>query len=242
MLTTGFKKRIRDSLRFKSFMLLIFPDWSKSLISWFISYAWKVSSALRQAQRIIVAIAIERREAELCAEEGHCIKLAQRLLILTPAAVHITSMAATQAFFDLCHRPEYIAALREELLQVLHEDEGFKKTTLTKLRKLDSVMRESQRLSPPSLLGFKRTPVYPIVVDEAVTPDSGCFEGFRNYQKRLFPGEANKHQFATISNDNLHFGHGKYSCPGRFFAANTIRVLLAKFLLDYEFDLILIAG
>ncbi|KAL9078166.1 MAG: hypothetical protein Q9157_002924 [Trypethelium eluteriae] len=66
-------------------------------------------------------------------------------------------MAATQAFFDLCHRPEYIAALREELLQVLHEDEGFKKTTLTKLRKLDSVMRESQRLSPPSLLGFKRT-------------------------------------------------------------------------------------
>ncbi|KAI9697356.1 MAG: hypothetical protein M1820_007862 [Bogoriella megaspora] len=267
---------------FRTIILIrIFPDWMKSTVSWFIPYAWKVSSALRRAQQIIVPLVVERRRLEQSALEndraytkppdflqwmmdaanshdGEPHRLAHRLLILTLAAVHTTSMAATQAFFDLCSRSEYIEPLREEVLQVLEEDKSFKKTTLTKLRKLDSFIRESQRLNPPSLLGFKRAvkqplelsdgtvlpqgahlmmPVYPIVIDETVTPNPMRFDGFRHYEKRLLPGEANKHQFATTSNDNLHFGHGKYACPGRFFAANSVKLLLAKLLLDYEFDL-----
>lgn len=69
-------------------------------------------------------------------------------------------MAATQAIFDLVARPEYIQPLRDEIEQAIDEDgqdtdgEGFlklKKTSMTKLKKLDSFMKESQRLSPPGI-------------------------------------------------------------------------------------------
>jgi hypothetical protein len=69
-------------------------------------------------------------------------------------------MALSQVVFDLAARPEYIKGLREEIKEVLAEDgydidgEGFtklKKSSYTKLRKLDSFLKESQRLSPPGI-------------------------------------------------------------------------------------------
>lgn len=82
-------------------------------------------------------------------------KLAHRLLILTLAAVHTTSMAVTQTLFDLCAHPEYIEPLREEVKSVLEKEGGvYTKQTLTHFYKLDSFMRESQRLNPPSLCTF----------------------------------------------------------------------------------------
>lgn len=154
-------------------VIRLFPDWVKPFVALFIPYAWKVSSALKKAQSIIVPVIKERRRAgahkggnasyqkpndflewmmdEANEDDGQPDKLAHRLLILTLAAVHTTSMAATQALFDLTARPEYIEPLYWEVSQAVAEDGGFKKTTLTKMRKLDSFMRESQRLSPPSL-------------------------------------------------------------------------------------------
>jgi len=76
------------------------------------------------------------------------------------AAIHTSSMALSQVVFDLAARPEYIKGLREEIKEVLAEDgydidgEGFtklKKSSYTKLRKLDSFLKESQRLSPPGI-------------------------------------------------------------------------------------------
>lgn len=78
-------------------------------------------------------------------------KLAGRTLVLTLASSHTTSMAACQALFQLCEHPEYILELREEVRNVVEEDKGWRKTTLTKLRKLDSFIKESQRVHPPSL-------------------------------------------------------------------------------------------
>lgn len=69
-------------------------------------------------------------------------------------------MALSQVVFDLAARPEYIKGLREEIKEVLAEDgydidgDGFtklKKSSYTKLRKLDSFLKESQRLSPPGI-------------------------------------------------------------------------------------------
>ena len=78
-------------------------------------------------------------------------KLASRALVLTLASSHTTSMATCQALFQMCEHPEYIPELREEVRRVVEEDHGWRKTTLTKLRKLDSFVKESQRLHPPSL-------------------------------------------------------------------------------------------
>lgn len=77
-------------------------------------------------------------------------------------------------------------------------------------------------------------PIAPVVLDPEVTPDPYNFDGLRHYYNRGKPGEAHKHQFATTSDNNIHFGHGKFSCPGRFMAGNSIKMIISNILLDYE--------
>ena len=70
-------------------------------------------------------------------------------LSLTLAAIHTTSEAMTQALLDLCEHPEMIQPIRDEVIQVIGE-EGWSKQALYKLRLLDSFLKESQRIHPPS--------------------------------------------------------------------------------------------
>lgn len=46
---------------------------------------------------------------------------------------------------------------------------------------------------------------------------------------------ASHFQFATTSENSLHFGHGKLACPGRFFASNEIKIVLSEMLLRFDF-------
>lgn len=77
-------------------------------------------------------------------------------------------------------------------------------------------------------------PIAPVVTDADVTPDPLLFDGLRNYRDRKRPDQATRHQFATTSATNLHFGHGKFACPGRFLAGNSIKMLLSNLLLRYD--------
>ena len=86
--------------------------------------------------------------------DGQPAELVHRLLVLTLASVHTTSTTATQVLYDIISHPKYLEPLREETLQALKEDGGWQKTTLTKMRKPDSFMKESQRLNGPSLSKF----------------------------------------------------------------------------------------
>lgn len=66
-------------------------------------------------------------------------------------------MATTAAIYDLAAHPEYIQPLRDEIEQVVNEDvdgAGFKKlkkSSMPKLWKLDSFLKESQRFTPVQL-------------------------------------------------------------------------------------------
>lgn len=80
-------------------------------------------------------------------------------------------------------------------------------------------------------------PVYPVVIDPDVTPEPLVFDGLRHYRNRTQQGQSTQHQFATTSATNLHFGHGKFACPGRFLAGNSIKMLLSNILLRYDIRL-----
>jgi cytochrome P450 len=71
------------------------------------------------------------------------------------AAIHTTSMALSHAIFDLAANPEYAAELRAEVNAVIAEenypDQLLRKTSMPKLRKLDSFIKESQRTNPPGM-------------------------------------------------------------------------------------------
>jgi len=51
----------------------------------------------------------------------------------------------THALYDLAAHPEYVIPLREEI-EPLIESEGWKKSTIQKMRKLDSFLKESLRI------------------------------------------------------------------------------------------------
>lgn len=38
----------------------------------------------------------------------------------------------------------------------------------------------------------------------------------------------------SVTKENMSFGFGRHACPGRFFAANEIKLILARLLLDYD--------
>lgn len=72
-------------------------------------------------------------------------------------------------------------------------------------------------------------------MDESNVENAQEFDPFRSFRRRQDPDEAARHQFATTDDNHLHFGHGKFACPGRFFAANEIKIILATMLLRYDF-------
>jgi cytochrome P450 len=68
-------------------------------------------------------------------------------------------------------------------------------------------------------------------------PDPGTFDGFRFSKLRENSGHEFKHQLCTTGTDSISFGHGTHACPGRFFAANEIKVVLAHLLLNFDIKL-----
>ncbi|KAJ7660365.1 cytochrome P450 [Mycena polygramma] len=78
-------------------------------------------------------------------EERTAPALASRLLVTNMAAIHTASTTLTQALYDLAVNPEYILPMREEAERVVTA-EGWTKTALNSMHKIDSFLRESQRL------------------------------------------------------------------------------------------------
>ena len=74
-------------------------------------------------------------------------RLVYRVLHINVAAVHTTSVTFTNCMFDLASHPEIHEELRHEVQQTIQE-KGWTTQGLAALRKIDSFMTESQRLSP----------------------------------------------------------------------------------------------
>jgi cytochrome P450 len=54
---------------------------------------------------------------------------------------------------------------------------------------------------------------------------------------RQDPDTAAKSQLVSTSAENLSFGFGNHACPGRFFAANELKLALCHLLLKYDWEL-----
>lgn len=69
-------------------------------------------------------------------------------LVVAAASIHTTTNLLCECMFDLAAHPEIQEMLRDEARQVLETEDGWsRKESMTKLKKLDSFMKEVQRLS-----------------------------------------------------------------------------------------------
>lgn len=74
-------------------------------------------------------------------------------------------------------------------------------------------------------------------MDETNFPNPETFDPYRFLKMRQQSDEeAGKHQFVTLSKEMLAFGYGRHACPGRFFAANEIKIIFINILRKFDVE------
>lgn len=253
-------------------IMRLFPPSFHRIISVCLLSRWRLQKCMQRIHTLLIPMINGRREKEAAEDESYekpadviqwmmdlanekespSENLATRYVYTIIGSMHTVTSAIKDTLYDICARPEYLEPLREELEQVLNEEEGWQKGTATKMRKLDSFMKEVQRLNPPSALGLKRVVREPIVLsDGLVLPKDtyicvvttshlqddisppGKFDGFRYFKKTQASG-TDQYQYSSTDSEHIHFGHGRYACPGRFVASTEMKIILSRILLNYD--------
>jgi cytochrome P450 len=209
-------------------------------------------------------------------------KIARRLMVLNFAAIHTSTFTATNVLFDIYSSPQaesIVAELREEIEQALARSNGkWDKSSIARLFKTDSAIRESLRFSSFMSYGMGRlvvdpkgvtlvdglhlpqgtrlgTATYSIHRDNAIYPNADKYDAFRfsrareeslaSIEEAGVTNELGRKDFSkvlesknlsivTTSETFLSFGHGRHACPGRFFAAAEMKLLLAYIIMNYD--------
>ncbi|RDA90836.1 hypothetical protein CP533_1558 [Ophiocordyceps camponoti-saundersi (nom. inval.)] len=210
------------------------------------------------------------------------------LLPVEFASIHTTVLTGHAWMLDMLSMPADEAAAAMELLTDEIKEHcpspgvPWNKPGLQSLRRLDSSVRESQRLS-----NFSDTLVHRAVVspqglrhpdfdwtlprgciltvntegthhDDLLFSDPLAYQPLRYARMREEGAEEEKavvdevnekggraytaqvnnpHTLGMVSTSDRHFafGHGRHACPGRFFAAHELKLIMAHLLLNYDF-------
>lgn len=189
--------------------------------------------------------------------------VAGSLVQLGVAATHNTSMTVAQTMYQLAIRPELVDELREEIRRVVGQFDGnLSPVALHELKLLDSVMKEAQRLNPTTPSHFHRyvekditlkdgtfipagitieALFAPPLFDVELFPDPETFDPYRFLKLRRGEtpdpnryGNKEQYTFSHATKENLVWGYGAHVCPGRYFANNEIKLILARMLLQYN--------
>ncbi|PCH39777.1 cytochrome P450, partial [Wolfiporia cocos MD-104 SS10] len=175
----------------------------------------------------------------------------QGVLSINFAAIHTSSMSIVHSLLYIATDPDSTRILRNEIAGIVSQ-EGWSQSALDKI---DSFMRESDRMNGPSLVSMFRKTMSAVTMsdgtvippglivtastaathyDERLYEEPYLFKPFRFYERRQNPEEACKHQYHSTSAEFITFGHGRGACSGRFFAAYVIKLLLACILHNYD--------
>ena len=143
-------------------ILKALPTMLRPVARWFLPHIWRIRSQHARAKKTLLpeldhpwtAAKPQRSildwfKANSTAEPEIIIK---RQLGLGFASIHTTTNHLTNVLLDLAARwNQYAPELITEIEKAMHDDQGImKKSTIAKLSKLDSFMKESQRMNPPS--------------------------------------------------------------------------------------------
>ncbi|RYP11200.1 hypothetical protein DL765_007853 [Monosporascus sp. GIB2] len=170
----------------------------------------------------------------------------------------------TFAIHDLCLNPQYLEPLRKELITGYEEFER----TSTGLPLLDSFIKESARLTPVEAQSTRRsalkpfilsdgtklnvgewacTPVRAIMQNPEFYPDPLVFNGFRFADPAILEETAKGHfsvsqtqpsKLTDVGNTFHVWGTGRMACPGRFYAAAIMKVIMGQVILNYDCEMV----
>ncbi|KAL2845893.1 cytochrome P450 [Aspergillus pseudoustus] len=255
--------------------LHVWPKALQPIIHWFLPSCQRVRADLRHTCKVLEA-AIKRQKLSNKSKgndvaEGtslfyyldHISKKAPKnrthlAIFLSMTGSHTTSMLLTSVLANICEHPTISDELRKEIIEVVGEY-GWTKQSMEKLRLMDSVMKETLRLLPPSQVVFRRIASETVQVDKdlripkgstlmvsaidalqdpARFPEPEKFDPYR-FVKLAQTGSywARASPFVATSSENLGFGLGKDACPGRFLVNAVFKIYLSYLLLHYDVKL-----
>ncbi|KAI1412065.1 cytochrome P450 [Hypoxylon sp. FL1857] len=192
--------------------------------------------------------------------------IACRFSVLSFAAIQSSVITLTNTLFDLAASPDCAISLSSMHDEVAREiafaspSRPWSKASLSHMTCVDSSLRESLRLNGFIERGIMKMVVapegvtlpdgshipygtkvgvsgYSIHHDEAVYPDANKYHAFR-FAREDSGGSERKEPQALVNTSEkfLGFSHGSHACPGRFFAANQLKITLAHIALLYEIE------
>ncbi|KAK4442220.1 putative cytochrome p450 protein, partial [Podospora aff. communis PSN243] len=182
--------------------------------------------------------------------------LAQNQLFYAMAAIHSSTAILLSILYDLID--ERYAHVKTELLDEIrdvHKEFGsWSRQAVSKLVKLDSFMKESQRLHYVGHARVTRAAKVPYTfkdglhlpqgtmvqflhsgpqTDPEFFEDPETFDPWRFLKKRQ-EGDPNKFQFASLSEVETTFGAGFHACPARNYASDVMKLVLVRLLTKYD--------
>ncbi|TFB02692.1 Cytochrome P450 monooxygenase paxP [Trichoderma ghanense] len=206
--------------------------------------------------------------------------ISKRLLPVEFAAIHTTVLTGQLWMQDLLTSdPEtgILAILCAEVTANKPSSGPWTKAAISNLVRLDSSIRESQRVSNFSATLIERTVVaenglhnpdlgwtlpkgsFVTVNLEGTHHDQDLYSDPHSYdplrysrlreawdaksdqEKKRDADEGTKIRglgMVTTSAQHLAFGHGRHACPGRFFVAHELKLIMAHILLNYDIKLV----
>ncbi|KAI0714778.1 cytochrome P450 [Earliella scabrosa] len=183
--------------------------------------------------------------------------IAERTMLMNLASVDPAANALTSALYYLGESPSLVEALRDEVRPII-ESQGWSMAAFDKMLKVDSFLKESQRLNTDFLTFIRkakkdvtlsdgsRIPAGTVVAVASESahlsatkygPDPAAFDPFRFARMRAEAGQGPQHQWVNTSADYLAFGYGRHAYPGRFFATAELKATLAHLVLRYDVTL-----
>ncbi|RYO82161.1 hypothetical protein DL764_009646 [Monosporascus ibericus] len=188
--------------------------------------------------------------------------IAHRLTGVSFGATYTTSNHIFNCILELAADfDRWAPPLREEIESVLGSvaSSNITNAQLSRLWKLDSFMKEAQRLYPPAKLSVNRTLMEPYKLSSGDVLPKGAhisfagvpmsmseeyffspetFDGFRFERLRRDLRTAHSGlQFTSFYAGSLHFGHGKQMCPGRFLGSLISKLMMVELLRRYDMKL-----
>jgi len=163
-------------------------------------------------------------------------------------------------------RAEILAGLEEECTRVSAQYDGpTTSASVDALKRIDSVLRESMRVSDVQVTNIFRDvtsgevdignglrvgpgvrmlfPTQDIHLDPDNYEDPKRFDAFRFSRpfedtKDSSRGEGERELITTTTPTFMPFGYGRHACPGRWFAAQSMKQALAYLVLNYDVELV----
>ena len=184
--------------------------------------------------------------------------LSRRLMAVNFGAIHTTTMTIANLILDMATSPGCLDDIQAEC-KGLSQKYGseWNRVRLADMVVVDSSLRESMRLSGFGSITLTRNVMAPrglafpdgthiprgatvcvsghsLHHDESIYPDPYAFQYTRFMQSSETKGAARMKTAVTTEPIFSVWGHGKHACPGRFFAVDMIKMIMAYIAANYE--------